>query len=99
MKPGNGLEGQVIGLPIIPSSVSCPIGKSMNLFAGEAENSFRYWRKGSVLKRMSKLGKKADVFVNGIREHGNQLIEGSPLAMFQMVKNTRNLIQFKGVRP
>ncbi|OWM90653.1 hypothetical protein CDL15_Pgr020958 [Punica granatum] len=33
-------------------------------------NSMRQKRNGSVLQRMNKLGKKADVFASGIREHG-----------------------------
>ncbi|OWM90652.1 hypothetical protein CDL15_Pgr020957 [Punica granatum] len=51
------------------ASVSYPNRKLLNCYSRRDEDSVKYHRKGSVLQRMNKLGKKADVFASGIREH------------------------------
>ncbi|KAH7521229.1 hypothetical protein FEM48_Zijuj07G0011000 [Ziziphus jujuba var. spinosa] len=70
------VKGQVIGIPI--SSVAFPFEKLAERLlpdpSGQYKNqydpsTFKKKRRDSVLKRMNKLGKKADSFAHGVKEH------------------------------
>lgn len=65
------LGGQVMGVSVVAASISYPNGRLTSFLSKEAKTSIKYQKTGSMLQRMNKLGKKADVFVNGIKEHGN----------------------------
>ncbi|KAH7521228.1 hypothetical protein FEM48_Zijuj07G0010900 [Ziziphus jujuba var. spinosa] len=70
------VKGQVIGIPI--SSVAFPFEKLAKRLlpdpSGQYKNQYdpptlKKRRGDSVLKRMNKLGKKADSFAHGVKEH------------------------------
>ncbi|XP_031379764.1 putative GEM-like protein 8 [Punica granatum] len=64
-------EKHVIGDPVVSDTcaLSYPIQRFSRSYFTAPKCSFGYQRKGSVLQRMNKLGKKADVFANNLREH------------------------------
>ncbi|CAL1387932.1 unnamed protein product [Linum trigynum] len=84
-------QGQVMGLPISSSSASTAARMAPRPLLLEDTAAYRYMptpahqslmlkqnRVDSMLKRMNKLGKKADKFAHGIREHvklGNKISE------------------------
>ncbi|KAB2052707.1 hypothetical protein ES319_A12G140600v1 [Gossypium barbadense] len=69
MKMKNQLLEQVIGVPT--KSIVYRVERTPRLYLPDAEGSatFRISKGNFVLKRMNKLGKKADSFAHGIREH------------------------------
>ena len=56
----------------------------MEMFFSTNEKSFGIAGKGNfVLKRMNKLGKKADTFAHGVREHGTKTY------LYTCIKNSK----------
>lgn len=71
----NTFKDQVVGIPI--NSEKFTVRRSPMRYLPGADGQYppamKQTKKDSILERMNKLGKKADNFANGVREHGNYI--------------------------
>jgi hypothetical protein len=71
----NTFQDQVIGIPI--NSGKFTVRRSPVRYLpgpdGQYPPALKKTKKDSILERMNKLGRKADSFANGVREHGNYI--------------------------
>ncbi|XP_031379526.1 GEM-like protein 4 [Punica granatum] len=69
MKMRKQFMEQVIGVPVISGSLLLTDSDSMQCRSSKRGDQLQKLGKGSMLKRMNKLGKKADVFAHSFRDH------------------------------
>lgn len=67
---GSHVAEQVIGIPVVSGTLLLTDSKTTRYQPG-CDYQSHGLRKVPVLRRMNKLGKKADHFARSVREHGN----------------------------
>lgn len=75
----NTFQDQALGLPINSAAYTArrsPLRYLPGPDGQYAQAYFKQCKADSMLKMMNKLGKKADNFANGVREHGNYFSPG-----------------------
>lgn len=70
MKMSNRLAEKVIGIPMVSGALLLADSKT-NQYRPRRDDQSHGFEKVSVLRRMNKLGMKADLFAHIIREQGN----------------------------